>query len=536
MWLSIFFIYGCANIANTTKEPVYSAEELYDHASKSVVIILSEIATPPRQGSGVIIAPEEVITNAHVVSNIDDIKVYYQGFEYQAEKKYVDEYHDLCQLHVAGLKAPPAILRSSKNLRVGEDVFAIGAPRLLIVIKSLKSRGGYPAQEDKDRNYQLAFSKGIISSLHPADGSSKIIQNTASGAQGSSGGGLFDNRGKLVGITSFVDYYPIEGAYRISDTNLFFANPTDWITNLPDLSRTTIVHVDIDYNNLFQRNYDEWLNKAIELKENENWQELVNLSEKWMKAFPDNVTVYTYLTTAYINTNNINKALGVAQKATENFSGNAEVWNTLAYAYSNSKMYAKAEECLNKAIEIEIKNGPRTDYNLYVSELIRYRISDNIKIIKTKAFNGDSEAQINLGIMHYYGLLGKRDDIEALKWFLKAANQGSAKAQLYVGKAFCSGSGASTDHVECVKWIRKAATQGYAAAQHILGVIYFDGRAVTKDYLLAYKWVDLSLQQGEWRDEFTNQSSADAKSLITRISKQLTSSQIEEAKHLTTIE
>ena len=62
-----------------------------------------------------------------------------------------------------------------------------------------------------------------------------------------------------------------------------------------------------------------------------------------------------------------------------------------------------------------------------------------------------------------------------------------------------------SDQVEAVKWYRKAAEQNYAAAQYNLGICYEYGRGVTEDSVEAYKWVLLAARQ---RDE-------DAKNYMT---------------------
>ena len=69
------------------------------------------------------------------------------------------------------------------------------------------------------------MSAGIVSQLRGDGGEAPIIQTDAAISPGSSGGGLFDGEGNLVGITTikFVDD-DIEG--------ISFAIPADWILEL----------------------------------------------------------------------------------------------------------------------------------------------------------------------------------------------------------------------------------------------------------------------------------------------------------------
>lgn len=61
-----------------------------------------------------------------------------------------------------------------------------------------------------------------------------------------------------------------------------------------------------------------------------------------------------------------------------------------------------------------------------------------------------------------------QDSNEAVKWYLKAAEQGHADAQFYLGVAYDNGWGVRQDYSEAVKWYRKAAEQGLAQAQDVL--------------------------------------------------------------------
>jgi len=90
--------------------------------------------------------------------------------------------------------------RASSSLAVGERVYAIGAPEGL----------------------ELTLSEGVISGLRDFDGA-HVIQTSAPVSPGSSGGGLFDAHGHLIGITTFS---------MKEGQNLNFALPTEWVDAL----------------------------------------------------------------------------------------------------------------------------------------------------------------------------------------------------------------------------------------------------------------------------------------------------------------
>ncbi|WP_255988497.1 trypsin-like peptidase domain-containing protein [Chitinolyticbacter albus] len=189
-------------VASAAAKPVLSSSALFDAASPSIVVVIGRDGDEQRGslGSGVVIQPGEVVTNCHVVMLTPDVKVIYQGKEYAARVRYQDQGHDLCQLSVTGLDAPAVSLGGS--LRVGSKVFALGSPQGL----------------------ELSLSEGLVSSLRDFDGA-KLIQTTAAISPGSSGGGLFDERGNLVGITTFQSR---------TGQNLNFAVPAQWIALLPE--------------------------------------------------------------------------------------------------------------------------------------------------------------------------------------------------------------------------------------------------------------------------------------------------------------
>jgi Sel1 repeat len=101
----------------------------------------------------------------------------------------------------------------------------------------------------------------------------------------------------------------------------------------------------------------------------------------------------------------------------------------------------------------------------------------------------DAKAPYDLGLAYHEGTVVPKDDVEAVKWFRKAANQGDANAQCELGYAYHAGEGVPKDDVEAVKWFRKAADQGHAAAQRTIALAYHEGCGVPKDHTEFLKWL-----------------------------------------------
>ena len=127
-------------------------------------------------------------------------------------------------------------------------------------------------------------------------------------------------------------------------------------------------------------------------------------------------------------------------------------------------------------------------------------VKDEVQAVKwyrKAAVQGNAQAQYSLGF-HYVRSLGVAgDDVEAAKWWRKAADQGHADAQYALGNCYAHGQGVTEDGVEAVKWYRKAAEQGDAQAQHLLAYRYSKGLGIAKDNVEAAKWYRMAAEQGD---------------------------------------
>lgn len=80
-------------------------------------------------------------------------------------------------------------------------------------------------------------------------------------------------------------------------------------------------------------------------------------------------------------------------------------------------------------------------------------------IFKSLAEKGDSEAQINLGMLYYRGQGVPQDYLEAVKWYRLAAKQGNPFAQLDLGMMYENGQGVLQDNTQAYKWLTIAITK-----------------------------------------------------------------------------
>lgn len=108
--------------------------------------------------------------------------------------------------------------------------------------------------------------------------------------------------------------------------------------------------------------------------------------------------------------------------------------------------------------------------------------------LKTKAENGDAEAQFEMGKTYpYFHYLSLKKIAEAEKWLLMASNQGYDKATYLLTQQRLS-------KYECpIEITRKLALEGFSEPQYSLGATYLtEGNNTPKDLSVAYKWMLLS--------------------------------------------
>jgi len=157
--------------------------QIADRATPSVVVVenFNEDGEKAGQGSGFVFSPDGVvITNYHVIRGARSLIVRVPSKE-SVRADSVLGYsieHDVAAIQVSG-SLPALEAERLEPVKVGDRVIAIGAPLGL----------------------ESTVSEGIVSALRDAGGT-QIIQTTASISQGSSGGPLFDEFGKVIGLTT----------------------------------------------------------------------------------------------------------------------------------------------------------------------------------------------------------------------------------------------------------------------------------------------------------------------------------------------
>jgi S1-C subfamily serine protease len=141
------------------------------------------------QGSGFVIDKEgHILTNYHVIADARQVEVtMHNRKKYKATVVGTDPAHDLAVILIKAPDLIPAVLGDSRNLQVGQKVYAIGNP------------------------FGLAgtMTRGIVSSIRPVrepNGATidEAIQTDAAINPGNSGGPLMNWHGEVIGINTMI--------------------------------------------------------------------------------------------------------------------------------------------------------------------------------------------------------------------------------------------------------------------------------------------------------------------------------------------
>jgi TPR repeat protein/nucleoid-associated protein YgaU len=115
---------------------------------------------------------------------------------------------------------------------------------------------------------------------------------------------------------------------------------------------------------------------------------------------------------------------------------------------------------------------------------------------KRAAELGHASAQFSVGVMSETGQGTRLDQASAFRAYLNAAEQGWGPAQTKVADMFTRGVGTSRNDTAAFTWYRKAALNGMPEAQYHLAVAYEQGRGASRDRDEARKWYQEAADQG----------------------------------------
>ncbi|MEU1278728.1 trypsin-like peptidase domain-containing protein [Streptomyces sp. NPDC005805] len=230
------------NVSQSSKGTVAGVAQA---VSPSIVEISASTSSGQSTGSGVIITSGgEIVTNNHVVSGADTVKVRLSdGRTFTADVVGTDPDKDLALIELrgaSGLKA--AALGDSGDVKVGDEVVAIGSPEGLTgtvtsgIVSALdrdvtvaKDEQRQPRQDSR-QDWPFEFGgQEFNGDTGDSTTTYKAIQTDASLNPGNSGGALINMNGEIIGINSAMYSPSSANGSTAGSVGLGFAIPIDTV-------------------------------------------------------------------------------------------------------------------------------------------------------------------------------------------------------------------------------------------------------------------------------------------------------------------
>lgn len=301
-----------------------TTEALFRAASKSIVVVHAKNTktNESQQGSGIVIRKNTVVTNKHVLEGCDLfwISVGNRNWGIVTNEIKVDPERDLALIPVEDLGLPA--LRINSNLpAIGEKIYSIGNPKGL----------------------ENTIADGIVSGLR--GGKTKdLIQFTSPISSGSSGGGLINEWGQLLGITTFM---------FTDGQNLNFALPIKWVTEAESRSVDYKDTAAITKSKFTEANYNE---ASQELSKKEDYKKMVEISSMWISEYPNSPEAYKTASFAQFMTDNKKLSVDYAKKACELAPNDSSAFGMLGIVYEGLGEKDLAINTYRKSLEINSAN------------------------------------------------------------------------------------------------------------------------------------------------------------------------------------
>lgn len=292
-------------------------EQILLQASPSVVVVdITDIFGEKSitQHSGVVVDVGQVITSCRGIQKDRNLQILQAGSTFKARLRHSDTDRGLCLLSVPRLRAPPVVAGTTRKLRAGQPVYAVGALR----------------------NQEPDLSEGLISSLRPHE-SAQYIHTSAVISPNFRGSGLFDGQGRLIGINI---------SQTIEGRDFSFALPVEWVGEL--LKPTKATRSATKKEGELDR-----LSHSIALEKKGNWQGLLKLSQQWTKSEPGNTVAWFSLGVAQVGLKQYDRAIRAYRESIRIRPEYADAWHNLGVAYFNLKQHAQGLYAYQEALRIQ---------------------------------------------------------------------------------------------------------------------------------------------------------------------------------------
>jgi tetratricopeptide (TPR) repeat protein len=296
-----------------------------NNAAVVVILALDGNGQPVGLGSGFIVREDgAVVTSYHVVSMAADIKVKVGDKTVAVEGLlHADPENDLAVLKLEGKGYPKVKLGDADKLRVGETIYVMGSPRGL----------------------ENTLSSGIVSALRRIDKGRLLLQITAAISPGSSGGPVFDARGEVVGVATFI---------MVEAQSLNFAMPINLVK--PGLANRRPVSPENSCSLDFTKTVDCWLFQGMAYSASGDHERAGNAFRRALTIDPKRADAYLNLGGSLLALGRYGEAAQALEQGIKLDPGRSEGLISLAVVYSQMGRDEEALADLNKSLALQPDN------------------------------------------------------------------------------------------------------------------------------------------------------------------------------------
>ena len=158
----------------------------------------------------------------------------------------------------------------------------------------------------------------------------------------------------------------------------------------------------------------------------------------------------------------------------------------------------------NLAAQVTEDTAKLSNYSLGVKAYTEGEFRRAFDAWSLGAYEGNAEAQYNLGVLYLEGHGVERNIEQAREWFMRAAEKSHVEAQYNLGVELCC---SGRDTKKAVAWLCRATKQNHFDAPYQMANIYTgsvreDGKMVKSfdsgyyDLSFSYMWYTVAMAQG----------------------------------------
>ncbi len=280
-------------------------------------------------GSAVQLAPGKLVANCHTVRDAGQIVVLHPRRQFLAKLERADFLHDLCLL-----RAP--IFSRSRPTRVASADLTLGHPVIAYGFGS---------------GFGMSAARGTITGLHQYH-EGRVLRISARFPSGASGGGLFDEDGRLLGILTF----------RARDADLNYALPMEWVNRLLDEPAAENINTAAFWEDgtveqpVFLR--------AAQMESEQRWEDLLALAKEWAATQAHDAEAWIALGRARMGQRQGDDAVAALERAVRLDPRSGRAWYWLALAYHAVGSVQSLTEAAKTLAEIDFLLSERLQHSL----------------------------------------------------------------------------------------------------------------------------------------------------------------------------